>query len=398
MGGSAGVSQRAEVDNIGEPEVSAEEMVRRAAELVPVLQQRAQRAEQERRIPHETVEDIREAGLLRIATPECFGGNGCDYHVSFDVAMELGRGCGSTAWCFSVWASHNWMVGQWPLAGQEEYFAEGPSTFASSSFMPGGTLGSVKGGYRLSGRWEFSSGSNAATWVLLGAMGPQGLVMVIVPRADFKVIDTWFTSGLRGTGSNDIVVDDAFVPVHRIGPYPFGPNQTTGWEVHKRPSYRAPTAVLLPWTLSAPLVGMAQGAVENFIHRATGGSTPGRRADSPGMQLRVAESSAEVDAARLVLRHDAAEVVKRGAIGEPFTDREATTIRRDICFVAMLAVRAVNRLFDASGGHALYDWDPMQRFHRDVHAGSHQTALFWDPAAMAYGRHVFGLPPEPGLF
>jgi len=392
------MSRPAEVDNLGESGVPAEGMVRRAAELVPVLQERAHRAEQERRIPDETVEDIRDAGLLHIATPERFGGNGCDHHVSFDVAMELGRGCGSTAWCFSVWATHNWMVGQWPLAGQEEYFADGPSTFASSSFTPAGTLEPAKGGYRLSGRWDFSSGSYAATWVLLGAMGAHGPVMVIVPKADVMVIDTWFTSGLRGTGSNDIVVDDAFVPVHRIGPFPFGPNQPTGWEVHKRPSYRAPTGALLPWTLSAPLVGIAQGAVENFIQRAIGGSTPGRRADSAGMQMRVAESSAEVDAARLVLRHDAAEVVERGAIGDPFTDREVTRMRRDMSFVAMLAVRAVNRLFDASGGHALYDSDPMQRFHRDVHAGSHQTALFWDPVAMSYGRHVFGLPPEPGPF
>lgn len=375
-----------------------EELRRRAVDLVPVLEERARTAESTRRIPAETVEDIRKAGFLRTATPERFGGNGCDYHVSFEVAMELGRGCGSTGWCYSVWASHNWMLGQWPLAAQEEYFAGGPDTFSSSSFAPAAALEPADGGYRLSGRWEFSSGSDAATWVLLGAMGPRGPVMVIVPRSDYEIVDTWFVSGLRGTGSNDIVVDDAFVPEHRVGPFPFAStNPGEGWRIHRRPSYRVPAASLLPWTLAAPLVGMAQGALDSFVEHAKATTTPGRGADSAGMQLRVAESSAEVDAARLILRHDGASAVARGGSEEELSGGDVARIRRDQCYVARLAVQAVNRLFEASGGHALFDAEPIQRHHRDVHAGSHQVALLWDAAAQAYGRHLLGLPPEPGL-
>lgn len=379
-----------------DPTSVEDELRRRAVELVPVLQERAIMAESARRIPAATIEDITKAGFLRTATPERFGGYGCDYNVSFEVAMELGRGCGSTAWCYSVWASHNWMLGRWPLAAQEEYFSDGPDTFSSSSFVPAARLEPADGGYRLSGRWEFSSGSDASAWALLGAMGPRGPVMVIVPRSDFEVVDTWFVSGLRGTGSNDIVVDGAVVPEHRVGPFWTDPGE--GWRIHGRPSYRVPGVSLLPWTLAAPLVGMAQGAVDEFIERARRATTPGRRADSAGMQLRVAESSAEVDAARLIVRHDAAEVVARGRSREELSGGDVARIRRDQCFVARLAVRAVNRLFEGSGGHALFDADPIQRHHRDVHAGSHQVALAWDTSAQAYGRHVLGLPPEPGLF
>lgn len=371
------------------------EMTERAAKLVPVLKERAARADRERQIPDDTVEDIRSAGFLRIATPERFGGNGCDYNASFEVAMELGRGCGSTAWCASVWASHNWMLGQWPLEAQQEYFAEGPDTFCSSSFFPVGKLEPANGGYRLSGRWEFSSGADAGTWALLGAMGPDGPVMVILPRSDYQVVDTWFVSGLKGTGSKDIVVSEAFVPAHRVGPYWAKRDHPTGWQVHHRPSYRIPTVSLLSWTLSSPLVGMAQGALEAFIEATKGGSAPGRRADSVGMQLRLAESSAEVDAARLILRHDAAQVVELGASGASIDDVGLARVHRDMCFVARLTVRAVNRLFEASGGHALFESHPMQRFHRDLHAGSHQIALFWDTAATAYGRLALGLSPEP---
>lgn len=386
------LTRRPEADSVEEG------LRRRAAELVPVLEERAMRAESARRVPHETIEDLTKAGFFRTATPERFGGNGCDYHESFEVAMELGRGCGSTAWCYSVWASHNWMLGQWPLAAQEEYFADGPDTLSSSSFSPAGRLEPVDGGYRLSGRWEFSSGSDAGAWVLLGAMGAGGPAMVIVPRSDYQVVDTWFVSGLRGTGSNDIVLDDVFIPKHRVGPFPFAPGSGEGWRIHQRPSYRIPTASLLPWTLVAPLVGIAQGALDKFIEHASGGTAPGRRADSVGLQLRVAESAADVDAARLILRHDSAEVVERGAAGEALGETEVARLRRDHCYVAKLAVQAVNRLFDASGGHALFDVDPIQRHHRDVHAGSHQIALLWDTSAQVYGRAVLGLPPDPGLF
>ena len=146
------------------PRVAAETLLQRAADLVPALKQRARQAEELRHIPAETIRDLKDARLFNIPTPSRFGGSGHEIDLMFRVAMELGRGCGSTAWCYSVLSIHNWMIGHWPLALQEEYFATGPDTLSSSSFAATGKLTPVDGGYRLSGHWDFSSGADAGTW------------------------------------------------------------------------------------------------------------------------------------------------------------------------------------------------------------------------------------------
>jgi 3-hydroxy-9,10-secoandrosta-1,3,5(10)-triene-9,17-dione monooxygenase len=376
------------------PSVSAEALLQRARDLVPALKQRAREAEELRRIPEETVRDLTDAGLFRIATPSRFGGNGHEIDLMFKVAMELGRGCGSSAWCYSVMSIHNWMAGHWPLAGQEDYFADGPDTLSSSGFAPRGRLTPAGGGFRLSGHWDFSSGADAGTWALLGAMGPAGPSFVLVPRPDYRVLDeTWFVSGMRGTGSKDVVVEDAFVPAHRIVPIAgLGPSSGMA-ELHQRASYRVPAMGMLSYTLCAPLVGIAQGAVENFIERYSGTSGTGRTAESSAVQIRLAESSVEVDTARLIVEHDTRRIIERAAAGATLGDADGLLFRRNVSYVSRLCCSAVDRLFEASGARSLYDSDPMQRSHRDVHAGAHQTALYWDACGEAYGRAALGLPP-----
>jgi alkylation response protein AidB-like acyl-CoA dehydrogenase len=374
------------------PSVSAEVLLERAAHLVPVLKTRARQAEDLRHVPEETIRELKDAGLFRIATPRRFGGNGHEIDLMFRLAMELGRGCGSSAWCFSVLSIHNWMIGHWPIELQEEYFTTGPDTLSSSSFAPIGKLTPVDGGYKLSGRWEFSSGSDAGTWALLGAMSQTGPVYVMVPRPDYEVQhDTWHVSGLKGTGSKDVVVDDAFVPAHRLLPFGnLGPVSGMS-EVHGRASYRLPGFSLLPYTLCSPLVGMAQAAVDDVLERFGGTS----KAESTALQLRLAESSVEADTARLIVAHDTKQRIERAAAGEALSELDAARHRRNVSHVARLCCSAVDRLFEASGGHSLFESHPMQRIHRDVHAGAHQTALFWDAVAEAYGRAAFGLAPVP---
>ena len=137
--------------------------------------------------------------------------------MALDAAAELGRGCPSTAWCYGLWAAHAWLVGHWPLRAQEEVFGDGPEVLLSSSLNVGkATCERVEGGYYLTGRWEFSSGCDHAGWVMLGAPGIGDRSWVLVPRSDFEIDDTWFVSGLRGSGSKDIVTDNAFIPQHRV--------------------------------------------------------------------------------------------------------------------------------------------------------------------------------------
>ena len=359
------------------------DLLRRAADLVPVLRERAARAEQLRQVPPESVKDLVAAGLVRIGAPARYGGNGCDLDTGHGVAWELGRGCGSTAWCASLWIVHNWWLGHFPARGQDDYFASGPDTLASTCLDPtGGVATPIAGGFRVRGRWRFSSGCDAATWVMVAiGPGPGALRWLLIPRPDYAIADTWFASGMRGTGSHDIVVEDAFVPAHRVlDPERAGEQDRTGWELHRRPSYRVPLRMLTGWDLAAPLIGIAQGAVETLAIRLRG------RDGATAAHLRLAEASAEVDAARTLHRQAVRELIDRAAAGEIFTERDRARVRRDRAFVTRLCVQAVNRLFEAGGARAVVEPDPLQRFHRDAHAASHHAALTWDGAAEAYGR------------
>jgi alkylation response protein AidB-like acyl-CoA dehydrogenase len=287
-----------------------EELVRRAAELVPVLRDRATQTEALRRVPQETIDALCRADLLRAPLPERFGGLGLDFEIIVDVAAELGRGCGSTAWCYGVWATHNWMVGMYPEQAQEEYWAAGSDTLCASSLNPAGatSVTAVDGGYRLSGQWDFASGCDAATWVLVVGVGPAGPLMFLAPRSDFAIHDTWFASGLRGTGSKDITIHEAFVPGHRaLSVTDMQEARTPGRVLHDTANYRIPLFSAISYTLAAPVVGMAQGAVETFqsyMQKQASAPRGGQMAQLTGVQVRLAEATTEVWAARLIMQHD----------------------------------------------------------------------------------------------
>lgn len=383
---------------VTKPPVTREELLRRASELVPVLAERALETERLRRIPDQTIDDLRRLGLLRIANPERYGGYGLDYDTVLEVGLELGRGDGAVAWNYTVWSSHNWLLGLYPERTQEEYFAS-PDVLASSAFNPArGKVESADGGWVLSGRWDFSSGCDAAQWaVLAGFTQEQGPGLFLVPRHDYRIDDTWFVSGLCGTGSKDIVMEPTFVPAHRFLSYEdMGRARTPGRELHDRATYRLPLYSLLPFTLAVPLLGIAQGAIDHFEKRARErltAFTGARMATLLPIQTRLAEATAEVDCARLLLRSDLHELLERGARGDEIPLMDRLRYRRDHAYIARLAVRAVNRLFEVSGGGALYQDSPLQRAHRDVNAGAKQIALIWDTYAEQYGRVRIGLEP-----
>lgn len=373
-----------------------EELVRRAAELVPALRERAARAEKLRQPLKEIIDALHAAGLLRAAQPARFGGLGLDFDVVFDVAAELGRGCGSTAWCYSIWASHNWLAGMFPERAQEEYWAGSPDTLSSTSFNPSrGRVTPVEGGYQVSGQWDFSSGCDAASWALVIGNGPDGPLMLMLPKCDYRIEDVWFVSGLRGTGSKDIVIENAFVPDYRsVSMQDLREARSPGRAVHNTPNYRIPLRSILSFTLSAPIVGMAQGAVETFeaYMRVGVSAREGKKlAQAASIQMRLGEAAAEVWAARSITQQDCQEIFAKARRSEAPTLDDRARYRRDQAYVAKLCVQAVNRLFEASGGHALFDSSPLQRFHRDIHAAAHHFSLSWDAVAEQYGRARLGL-------
>ena len=382
-----------------ETAVTRGELLALARELTPLVRERAEDNEKQRRVSSDVVDALVSSGLIRAAQPERFGGMGLDFDVTFGVGMELARACASTGWCYSIWSSHNWLAGMFPEKAQEEYWAESPDTLSSTSFNPaGGLVDAAEGGYRVSGRWDFSSGCDPGTWVMLIGNAPEGPVLLMLPRTDYRIDDTWFVVGLRGSGSKDIVVDGAFVPRHRaVSMNDVREGCTPGRAIHDTPNYRIPMRSILSFTLSASVLGMAQGGLEVFSETIQGqvsGRTGGKFAESVGLQLRLAEADAELRAALALLKHDCAEIFAKARDSQSFTLEERARYRRDQSYIAKLSVQAIDRVFEASGGRALFESHPLQRFHRDVHAASHHVSLAWDAPAEQFGKVRLGLGLE----
>jgi len=381
------------------PRVSREELIARAEALIPVLAARAPSAEQQRQIPEETIADLRVAGLLRIAKPTRFGGYGLDFDSVWEVGLRLAQGCGSSAWVYMVSQIHDYQAGVAPPGAQETFFVD-PDVMSSSAFAPTGLLEPADGGWRLSGSWGFSSGADHARWHLLGAIVPGvGLALSIVAREEAEIIDDWRVSGLCATGSKTIriaapvfVRSDHWIPTAGAG----NPEMR---DHHDRPSYGSPLSSILSFALCAPLVGMTQAALDAFAAQAAQRRLPtgSEVRELVTVQTRLAESAAELDAARTLCRCLIAEHAQRGQDGPEFTLEDRARFRRTHAYVARLCVSATNRLFDGAGGHAIYADNPLQRLHRDVNAGAHQVALGWDDNAILYGRVRLGLEPA-GLF
>jgi 3-hydroxy-9,10-secoandrosta-1,3,5(10)-triene-9,17-dione monooxygenase len=378
--------------------VTVEELIERTERLLPGFAERALETERARRIPDESLREIEAAGLNRILHPTRHGGFGLDYDAFFEVAWRISSACGSTGWVFNVSSVHNWQVGLAPEKAQEDFFAGG-DVWSASAFNPSGAkLEPVDGGWMLAGRWNFSSGCLHADWLLLAAFVPESPapVLLLVPRTEVRIEDTWYVSGLRGTGSNDVVIDEpVFVPSHRwvpmLGLYP------DGVAAHGRGSYGVPIPSLIPWTLVSPLIGMAQGALDTYERKTRTRLSAMRHEEvskTAGPQMRIAQASAAIEAAKALARQDIRELIERGGRLDTFTEEDRVRFRRDHAYAANLAYDATMALARASGASSILDTHPMQRFMRDAHAAAMHLVAAWDEQAESYGRVRMGLEPN----
>lgn len=382
-----------------EKPVSREELLRRARELVPALKERAAAAEAATKVPEESMRDIVDAELIRIGTPVRYGGFDVEIELMNEVSIELARGCPSTAWCYVLWALHGYWMPFWGVEAQEELFADGPDLRTSSAQLSVRShYERVPGGYRVSGHGKFASGCDHAQWLFALAMGPEGPLQVIVRQSEFQVVDgSWDVSGLRGTGSKDVVIEDVFVPDHRARrpppPLDLDPqSEKLPYDEHPQRRYAVPLSAIQGWDLPSVAVGAAQGAVDSMTERLHGSTGPMRSAQSPIVQGWIAESAAEVDAARALMHSDFEDAQTKGDRGEPVTALDLARYLRNRSLGFRLSVDATNRVFELGGARSLSMRDPLQRFHRDVHAASHGPLGSIAFVSQFYGRMVLGLP------
>lgn len=378
----------------------------RARALVPALRARAGEAETLRRIPDQTIADLHASGLFRMLQPHRVGGSELPYRALIELGAILAEGCGSTSWVVTNLASHHWMLAMWPKEAQDEVWGPSPDHLIGSALVfPGGKAVATEGGYRLTGRWPFSSGVDPSRWNFVGGIvhdargKPIEQRIFLVEAHDYRIIDTWYVAGLRGTGSKDIEANDVFVPAHRTLPLSAMVGGTApGCAINPAPLYKLPVLGLFAFVVSGVSLGLARGAITDFTEsiKARSGTYSGRRlADLANMQIKLGEASALADTAEALMLKDCDEAMRLTEQGVTPSIEQKARWRRDGAYAASLCTEAVNLLFAATGGGGIYLDQPIQRAFRDAQAANAHYALSWDVNGTQWGRVALGLPAEP---
>jgi 3-hydroxy-9,10-secoandrosta-1,3,5(10)-triene-9,17-dione monooxygenase len=377
----------------------------RAEQLLPALRERAARCEELRRMPDETLRDLHDARLFRMQQPRRIGGSELDFVAVVTFGALLARACASSAWNVVNLGSHHLLLAMFPPKAQDEVWGASPDTLIASSFVfPAGRARPVEGGYVVSGRWPFSSGVDPSDWNMLAGLSklednlPPEQRVFLLHRSQYRIIDTWYAGGLRGTGSNDVEVREQFVPEHRtlaVEDTKGGP--TPGSAVNPSPLYQVPVFAMFPYMLSGVALGAAEGLIDDFAaHMAgrTGKMTGARIAEVQSVQIRLGEAAAYARASRVIQETNCREAQTLAAEGLIPDLRTKARYRLDGAYAVEWAVRAVDVLFGLSGASGLYESGNAARAFRDAHAVKQHFSFNTDIAGTTYGRVAFGLPGD----
>jgi 3-hydroxy-9,10-secoandrosta-1,3,5(10)-triene-9,17-dione monooxygenase len=378
--------------------MTPKEALERAHKLSVALRAYVDEAEANRRPPMAAVEAMEASGLLPMVRAARWGGFEMDWMTLLDCVAEVGKVSGSLGWCFCFLMQHQWVLGYFPEPAQAAVYGRDSDPRIVTSFGAFGRAEPERGGFRVSGDWSFGSGADHCDWAIVGApvVGekPEMRWFLLQP-GQFSIRDTWNSVGLKGSGSNSIVVEGAFVPQEfslDLGAAYSG--HAPGSQFLDGPLYQAPLSSQFQFGLLSPMMGAARGALETFLEFSQGrvGTMTGAKvAESPLLQARVGESAAELDAAYAIL-----DRISRGVMsGELATPAVAARVGRDFGFCSKLMVQAVDRLFAVAGARGLSESSALGRHWRDVHAIANHVALNSETLFQAFGRQALGLPP-PG--
>jgi 3-hydroxy-9,10-secoandrosta-1,3,5(10)-triene-9,17-dione monooxygenase len=377
------------------------EAVARAKRVAERVAPNAEKVEQLRRLPAENVEAILESELDLLLRPRRWGGFGADWMYMVDTVSEVGKACGSTAWCMGFLMHHQWWLSYFPDAAQSTVYKADARPKIATAFAPMGKVTPVSGGYRVSGEWMWASGVDYCDWIIVGGFvpgqksadgGPRLLNYLLRP-GEFTVKDTWHSVGLKGTGSNSVLVDDVFVPEQHTFDMEQAREATApGCTLDEGVLYRSSFAYQSPYGIISPMMGVARGAYDAFVaftrdrvSTVSGASI----ADAVPVQIRIGEAAAGIDAAYVIL-----ENVNRILHEEqPILLEHRLRAKRDFAFAGKLLCGAVDLLFDIAGARGLNLDSALQRAWRDTHAIANHLVLNPDVMYQNSGRAALGLPP-----
>ncbi len=378
-------------------------------DLLPTLRERADETERLRQVPEASVKELEETGFFRMLQPKRFDGLEADPVDFYTAISHIASACGSTGWISSVLGVHPWQIALFHDDAQQAVWGSDTSTRLSSSYAPTGKAVVTDGGYMLQGRWSFSSGSAHATWVLLGGLvtNAEGQIVdfktFLVPRDKYEIIDVWNVVGLAGTGSNDIVVEETFIPDEfTLSMGDTGRCKGPGQEQNPSDLYKLPFHSLFTTTITAPIVGMARGAYTEHVEMQQArvrAAYAGEKASSdPFAAVRIAKASSAIDGAWALCMSNIREEQALVAKGERIPISLRLRVRRDQVLGTQRAIDAIDELFEASGGRALANGTYLQRAWRDAHAGRVHAANDPERALLMYGMSEFGHKVDPGMY
>jgi 3-hydroxy-9,10-secoandrosta-1,3,5(10)-triene-9,17-dione monooxygenase len=378
-------------------------------DLLPRFRDRAEECERARAVPEESVKELDAAGFFQFLQPRRYDGLEGDPVDFFEGVRLISSADASTGWIASVLSVHAWQLALFPAAAQQAVWGTDPHTRVSSSYAPTGRVTAVDGGYRVSGRWSFSSGCTHADWVLLGGLvtDAEGRVVdfrtFLLPRADYRIVETWDTVGLAGTGSHDIDVEDAFVADDfTLSMTDTGRCQGPGQELNPGDLYRLPFHSLFTSTITAPIIGMAGGAYDEHVAtqrgRVRAAFTGERAVDDPFVNVRIGRAASEVDAAWALLTGNIRALQAHVARGEKIPLQLRLKVRRDQVVGTERAIEAIDLLFESAGARALDRGGHLQRAWRDAHAGRVHAANDPERALRMYGAVELGQPLAAGMY
>lgn len=377
--------------------VTYDDAMRRARECVPLLRERAQKCEDARVLLPENEKLLHETGLFRIHQPKRFGGMELPFVAVVDVVSELARGCPSTAWNVGNLGCHHWILGYYEPETQHELWDANPDVLIASSIaLAAGRGRKVEGGFQVSGKWPFSSGVDNSDWNMLAVTIYENNAAVdwrlcVVPKKDYRIVDTWYAMGMVGTGSKDIEVDEVFVPERRALALPRcrGGLDHPGAVLNTGDLFKVPIVASAGHPLSATILGAAEGAYEHVrekISQRIGTYTGAQVSGFQAVQIKLAKARCLIDSARYLMRQSALVFQEKFDLGI----EEKLRLRAQNSFAVGQAREAVETLWSCYGANAIYTRDPLQRFLRDVQAGSQHFSFSFDIAGSAFGTVALG--------
>ena len=363
--------------------------------LIPRLRERATQTREQRYVPEETVRELKEMNFFRILQPGAYEGLELNPQDFCQAIIRLATGCMSTAWICGVIGVHPFQLALFDRQAQEDVWADDVDCLVSSSYAPMGKVTRRDGGFDFSGRWGWSSGCNHCRWVLLGGIVPEeGYRTFLVPLGDYRIEDTWHVMGLQGTGSNDIIIDGAFVPeyrTHRQIDGFSGSNPSAG--LYEAPLFRLPWGQIFVRAVATAQIGGLKRALELFIANAVTGKSSGdlsKHSADPAVKALVAETATTVAELEAVLMRNFDSMMEHLRRDEPVPMELRIRSRYQASLVTDRTLEAVSKLFSFAGGRSVFLVHEIQQIFLDIRTSRAHVANNPTLFARNYGATLLG--------